>query len=121
MRRVVRAAGVPLVAERVQRLIEQHPQLREDRLIFEVENAAEWIADPQKNKGGKRKMTVAFLHNWLKRAEQPPPPIALVPAAAANGGHAHGNGNGRYAPPEPPAKLRDAREIKLNALPVALN
>lgn len=108
VRRVVRAAGATLPAKQVERLIGQHGELSEDRLIFEVGLAAEWIADPSRNKdkgARKRQMTVAFLHNWLKRAEDPRPPVTLVTA------------NGARAAPNEPKPLPDVRGMSLKARP----
>src|SRR5258707_198232 len=67
---IAKASRATLDADALKHLIEQHPTLDAKRLIFEAEMAAEWIADPTRNKR-KRTMTVQFLHGWYKREEQP--------------------------------------------------
>ncbi len=69
---IAKASRATLDADALKHLIEQHPTLDAKRLIFEAEMAAEWIADPTRNKRKPRRtMTVQFLHGWYKREENP--------------------------------------------------
>src|SRR5260221_226958 len=67
---IAKASRAILDADALKHLVEQHPALDAKSLVFETEMAAEWIADPAKNKR-KRKMGVAFLRNWYSIAEKP--------------------------------------------------
>lgn len=92
---ITKAAGLTASVDSLQRLINRHKKLTPDELISEAEMAAEWIADTSRNKRHKQ-MSLAFLNNWLTKAEHPPQPtFATLQATGtadvvAHNGHHNG-------------------------------
>ena len=118
---VAQAAHLTAAPEKIAHLLKQHPTLAHARLIFEAEMAAEWIADPSRNKK-KRTMSVSFLNNWLSKASEPPH-LRVVNGHNGNTGAA-ANGPSpmsRASPAEPERVFRDARTLKITPRPASLD
>ncbi len=82
--RIAKAAKLAAPATSLANLVKKYAHLGDDELVLQAELAAAWLADPAKNKGGKRAMNILFLHNWLSKAQTPPPSQSLPMAAGQN-------------------------------------
>lgn len=92
---ITKAAGLTASVDSLQRLINRHKKLTPDEIVSEAEMAAEWIADPKRNKRHKQ-MSLGFLNTWLRKAEEPASPPAFATLQATGTDH-HAGGTYTYA------------------------